>query len=97
MNVWWGPGFPELFVFVLFVAFWVGVVWLIVALVRRDRPTPPGPSRPPALDVLEERYARGEITHEEFVQRRAVLTGGALPAPAPPAPSEPPAAGGQPG
>jgi uncharacterized membrane protein len=29
----------------------------------------------PGLEVLEERYARGEITRDEFLERKAVLTG----------------------
>lgn len=54
--------------------FWVGVIALIVwALrnvgdnkVRRDRPNRP-------IDLLEERYARGEIDSAEFHARRSEL------------------------
>lgn len=54
--------------------FWVGVIALIVwALrnvgdnkVRRDRPNR-------AIDLLEERYARGEIDSDEFHARRSEL------------------------
>lgn len=49
-------------------AFWILLIALIVALVRA-----PGRS---GARVLEERYARGEITREEFLERRAVLGGG---------------------
>jgi putative membrane protein len=92
---------PGIFIFPFFILFWVGVIWLIVMLVRRDRTPPPavrpwsGPARPAAIDVLEERYARGEITREEFVERRTVLLGGD---PGQPTPTPPPsAAPGPPG
>lgn len=76
------PG-PESFAFFLFFLSFlvpVGIIVLIALLVRNTtrRPTmsaPPGPEKPPALDVLEERYARGEITREEFAERRRVLLG----------------------
>lgn len=35
----------------------------------------PVPARPEALRILEERYARGEIEREEFLQRKADLVG----------------------
>jgi putative membrane protein len=55
--------------------FWILLIVAIVALVRGTRPAaqPPGA---PAIGVLEERYARGEITREEFIERRTVLQGG---------------------
>lgn len=55
-------------------AFWILLVALIVLLVRGTR----GPARDSAggaFGVLEERYARGEITREDFLERRAVLGG----------------------
>jgi putative membrane protein len=54
--------------------FWVGVVLLGVWAVRQfaanNRPT-----GDPALEILEERYARGEIEREEFESRRRDLRG----------------------
>lgn len=81
--------------------FWLVVIVAAVLLLRRELPnlgSPYGSSS--ALRVLEERYARGEISREEFLQRRAVLlapgAGPAAPAP-PPAPPprapQPPAPG----
>jgi putative membrane protein len=53
-------------------AFWILVGALIVLLVRGTR-TPARDSAGDAVRVLEERYARGEITREDFLERRAVL------------------------
>lgn len=54
-------------------AFWFTVIILVIRLLRRNATAPPPSST--AVDVVEERYARGEITREEFVERRAVLRG----------------------
>lgn len=81
-----GLGFPEILIGLLFfalqVAFWVAIVVLVVRLIR-GRGDGDHPARVSALDVLEERYARGEITAEEFAERRAVLLGREPPAPPP--------------
>lgn len=54
------------------IGFWVLVVAVVVALVRRR---PHGGPKSSALHVLEERYARGEIDQQEFLERRRVLAG----------------------
>ena len=63
----------------------VGVVFLIRGLSgRQDHgqagqpqgPLPGGVASKAALQVLEERYARGEIDREEFLQRKQDLLGG---------------------
>jgi putative membrane protein len=56
------------------VAFWILLIALIVLLARRIRPTAPASGRS-AVRLLEERYARGEITREDFLERRAALGG----------------------
>ena len=64
--------------------FWVlvigGVVWLVVTLVRggqgRSATQPLLPSAPPVqtpLDILKVRYARGEISKEQFDEMRRDL------------------------
>ncbi|MFN2544020.1 MAG: SHOCT domain-containing protein [Actinomycetota bacterium] len=95
LYMWMGPGWLFLSG-LLTLAFWIGVGALIVHLVRdRDRHDHQDhlQSRTTsALRLLEERYARGEISREDFLERRAVLSGHA-PAvpPAPPQPASGPA------
>ncbi|MDQ3646181.1 MAG: SHOCT domain-containing protein [Actinomycetota bacterium] len=64
-----------LVVTVLGVVFWAAVIILVVRLIRsRDTTRSFGaPPRSNALNVLEERFARGEISREEFTERREVL------------------------
>jgi putative membrane protein len=56
------------------IAFWILLIALIVLLVRGTRPSAPEP-RGPAVRLLDERYARGEISREDFLERRSVLGG----------------------
>lgn len=68
----WGTGFGGIFM----ILFWVLVVAGIVALVRwagAGRPDRGERRMRTALDILEERYARGEIGREEFEQKRRDL------------------------
>ncbi|QCU79124.1 SHOCT domain-containing protein [Citricoccus sp. SGAir0253] len=78
----WGMGWAWLF-WILMI---VGVVVLVTLLVlvvsrggpgRQDGPrTPPAGAAPSrAREILEERYARGEISAEEFQERRRLLEG----------------------
>ena len=55
-------------------AFWILLAALIMLLVRGTR-TPARDLAGGPVRVLEERYARGEITREDFLERRAVLGG----------------------
>lgn len=53
-------------------AFVLGIRWLIRADRRRSHE---GPATPDALEILRQRYARGEIDEAEYDRRRAVLKG----------------------
>jgi len=57
----------------MMLSFWVLLALLIWALVR-SASQPPKDRRDP-LDVLAERYARGEIDDEEYERRRRTLRG----------------------
>lgn len=62
---WWGMG-------LMMVLFWGGLVVLAVLLVRalfpggRQLPSGPSAHEPTAREILDQRYARGEITREQF-------------------------------
>jgi putative membrane protein len=77
MNLTFGFGEGLFFVIgggLLMAAFWIAVIYVGVRLARGDA----GPSRhrSTALEILEDRYARGEITRDEYLERKDVLTGG---------------------
>jgi putative membrane protein len=59
------------------VLFWAlllgGGAWLLVTLLRRDRQPDTGIGGNRALEILRERYARGEITREEYESMRRDL------------------------
>jgi putative membrane protein len=80
----WGGLIAGLF----WTVFWVALIVVAVILVRRELPNLQGRfGGAPAVRLLEERYARGEISREEFLERRKVLM--QPPAPAAPPPQEP--------
>lgn len=65
----WGPEFGWIFM----ILFWGLVIIGIAAIARRfleGRSWRPQPRERTALDILQERYARGEIDREEFEQKR---------------------------
>ncbi len=69
---------------VIFAAVLIGIIWLIVAAIRRtgsnqsqanaSAQMPAAPAGPTAKDILQARYARGEINREEYQQILADLS-----------------------
>ncbi|MDP2708859.1 MAG: SHOCT domain-containing protein [bacterium] len=62
----------------LMIIFWGLIIWAIVALVRGNvghsgRCCRSGDSGGNALDILKERYAKGEIKKEEYEQKKKDL------------------------
>ncbi len=54
--------------------FWGLIIWAVVTVIDRlggERRSAGGD----ALDILERRYARGELNHDEFEEMRRRLTG----------------------
>jgi len=60
----WGGGLVWIIVLGL-------LAWLVVALVNRTNHPASSESRPEsALDILKKRYAKGEISKEEFEEKK---------------------------
>ena len=65
-----------MFLWLLFLVLLIAaVVWFWRRPDRAGGEPPRAGHRPPALDVLEERYARGEIDRDEYLQKKHDLTG----------------------
>jgi uncharacterized membrane protein len=78
-----------LFGLLLMIVFWAAIALLILTLVQNYRRGPrhlhdhgpglaPGPTATqvtanPAIDILKERFAKGEVTEEEFTRRLSLL------------------------
>ena len=73
--MWWMWGAGGLVMMFMMLVFWGLVIWGVVVgirwLVRQGHDERPDR----ALDILRERYARGEIGKEEFETRRRDLAG----------------------
>jgi putative membrane protein len=73
-----GWGIPMTVVMLVLVALVIaGVVWLVLRLVGdRDRSRTADAARGGALEILERRFAAGEIDVDEYRERRSTLERG---------------------
>ena len=69
----WGGGFWMLGGLLLMIGVVVLVVWAVNSLSRTGRAPTQDPSRPTPNEILRERFARGEITAQEFEDAKKVL------------------------
>jgi putative membrane protein len=79
MGDWGGWGWFWPFHFIIPFLFLALIITAAVMLVRYttgwgDHP-PQLERRPPGLDILEERYARGEINRDEYLQKKRDILG----------------------
>jgi putative membrane protein len=72
---WWGGmGVMMLIGMVFMVFFWGGIIFLVVWILRqysapgRHEPTTRTTEAPTPLEIAKQRYARGEITKEQYEQ-----------------------------
>lgn len=82
-DVWWHPGWGwghMIFGGLMMIVFWGGIIVLIVLLVRwlggasgHGHESKPPSYRTP-VEILQERFARGEIDKDEYEERRKLLS-----------------------
>ncbi len=65
----WGSGFG----WILMILFWVLIIVGVFAIVKGLSSNTNAPPAKTALDILKERFVRGEIEREEFEQKKQVL------------------------
>ena len=70
-NYGWGIGFGWLFMIIFLILIILGIVYLVKVIVGREKRT----TGETALDILKKRYAKGEISKEEFEEKKKDLTG----------------------
>jgi putative membrane protein len=68
-----GGGFWLLIGLLLLIALIVLVVWAVMHVSRSGRAAMHDPSRPTPNEILRERFARGEITAQQFEDAKKVL------------------------
>jgi putative membrane protein len=70
---WYGPLNMVIWLVILGIVI-AGFVWLMRSMTQRsDRPHAFA-GRPPGLDILEQRYARGEINRDEYLEKKRDLS-----------------------
>jgi putative membrane protein len=71
----WGWGLGGMYLMgIVWLAFVALVVWLIVRATRPERSWAP-PRDDGARDILDRRFAAGEISQQEYTEMRRMLTG----------------------
>jgi putative membrane protein len=70
-----GGGFPMMmFGGIFMLVFWGLVIWLIVLAIRKLSPGGKSSQTDKAVDLLKQRYSKGEISTEEYRERLHELT-----------------------
>jgi putative membrane protein len=71
VMMWWNGG-QWYWAMAMMVLFWGAVVAIVYFAVRRGPGDRPHPS---ARELLDERFARGELSEDEYARKRAALEG----------------------
>ncbi len=68
----WGMGWGMGFGWIIGLVVLIFIIWIIVRVVNNNKGTGRSDKRSP-VDILKERYARGEIDKKEFDERKKDL------------------------
>lgn len=71
----WGGGWMWVWGTVMMVVAVLAIVWIARAIAGRDEAPPAASDMQRARSILAERYARGELTTEEYSERLDQLAG----------------------
>ena len=66
-NYGWGMGFGWLFMVVFWILVILGIVYLVRLIIGSEKR---GANEESALNILKKRYAKGEISKEEFEEKK---------------------------
>ncbi len=66
-----GMGFGGIFMWLFWILGIAIIVWAVVIMAGGRKK--PSAKQKTALDILKERYAKGEIDHQEFARKKKVL------------------------
>lgn len=79
MGGWGGWGWLGPFHFIVPILFWGLIITVVVLLIRyaigSGRQASRSERTSPGLDVLEERYARGEVKRDEYLEKKRDISG----------------------
>ncbi len=71
MNSDFGMGFGGIFMWLFWIIGIIVIVWAVMMVIGGRKE--PSAKQKTALDILKERYAKGEIDQQEFAQKRKDL------------------------
>jgi putative membrane protein len=63
-------GMNGLLWFILVILPWVGILFLVIYLIIREEKSSVGTNQKSADSILDERYARGDLTQREYLQMK---------------------------
>ena len=75
MRMWMDWNTMGFFGWTMMILFWTAVLLVIIWVVR-NLSTKPSPTTQTPLDLLERRFAAGEIDREDFEERKQLLSRG---------------------
>jgi len=67
-------GIPEILLFLIPVAILALLIWGIISIISKSRRQNASTTQPDSIEIARQRYAKGEITKEQFEQMKKDLS-----------------------